>query len=236
VRDEVAALLAIDDARRLNEEDPYTDAWAARLGTSCLTVQRSRFEVDLNRPRDGAVYQRPEDAWGIEVWRRPVPDDVVARSLALYDDFYELLEQVLSRAERAFGRFVVLDLHSYNHRRDGADAPPADPEGNPDVNLGTGSMDVARWAQVVDGFIADLRGAVVAARPLDVRTNVRFKGGHLSQWVHERYPTSGCALAIEVKKVFMDEHTGVLDVGVHEAVGDALASTVPGLLDALGAR
>ena len=54
-------------------------------------------------------------------------------------------------------------------------------------------------------------GQQVAGRPLDVRENVRFKGRQLAAFVHERFPTTGCALAIEVKKTFMDEWTGVVD-------------------------
>jgi N-formylglutamate amidohydrolase len=234
VRAEVAALLALDDAVRLREEDPFTDLWAQRFGT-WITVQRSRFEVDLNRPREGAVYRRPEDAWGMAVWRTPPPDSVVARSLALYDEFYEGLERVLADAQETFGQVVVLDLHSYNHRRDGPDSPAAEQRENPDINVGTGSMDVERWAHVVECFMARLADADVRGRKLDVRANVRFEGGHLSRWVHERFPASCCAIAVEVKKLFMDEHTGELDPEAHAAIGDALASTVPVLVDALAA-
>ena len=35
-----------------------------------VSVTRSRFEADLNRPRDRAVYLTPADAWGHQVWRR----------------------------------------------------------------------------------------------------------------------------------------------------------------------
>jgi N-formylglutamate amidohydrolase len=236
VRDEVAALLAIDDACRLHEEDPYTGAWADTIDASSVVVHRSRFEVDLNRPRDGAVYRRPEDAWGLRVWRADLPDDVVARSLSLYDEFYETLDALLSNAAREHGRFVVLDLHSYNHRRGGAAADPDDPAGNPEVNLGTGSLDRATWGHVADRFMAELRAVDVMGRHLDVRADVRFRGGHLSRWVNETFPGVGCALAIEVKKLFMDEHTGELDREVHAALGNALAAIVPGLLDELGMR
>ena len=41
---------------------------------------------------------------------------------------------------------VVFDLHTYNHRRNGPDGPPADPAGNPQVNIGTGTMNRDRWA------------------------------------------------------------------------------------------
>lgn len=64
-----------------------------------------------------------------------------------------MLAGVLDRAEQAFGRFVVYDLHSYNHRRDGPDRPAGAPEDNPDVNLGTGSMARDRWAPVGDAFL-----------------------------------------------------------------------------------
>ena len=46
---------------------------------------------------------------------------------------------------------------------------------------------------------------------MDVRENVRFRGGELSRWVNERYRDRGCALAIEFKKMFMDEWTGTVD-------------------------
>jgi N-formylglutamate deformylase len=125
---------------------------------------------------------------------------------------------------------------SYNHRRGGRGEPPADPAGYPDVNVGTGSMDRARWGPLVDRFIADLGSVKVpyADDRLDVRENVCFRGRQLARWVHERYPETGCALAIEVKKFYMDEHTGDMDPELHEAIGDALAATAPGLLEEIG--
>jgi len=196
---------------------------------------RSRFEVDLNRPRDGAVYRRPEDAWGLNLWRRPLDDDETARSLAGHDAFYSALAAILDRIEANFGGFVVYDLHTYNHRRGGPDAPPADQEGHPHVNLGSGSMDRRRWSGLVDRFIEDLRGVSLRGGPtrLDVRENVCFRGGYLSRWVHEHYPKTGCALAVEVKKFFMDEHTGEVDEPLHAAIGEALVATSQGAVDEL---
>jgi hypothetical protein len=51
--------------------------------------------------------------------------------------------------------------------------------------------------------------------------------------VHETFPETGCALAIEVKKTFMDEYTGELDETAWAAIEDALKSTVPGVLEEL---
>ena len=52
-----------------------------------VVVHRSRFEVDLNRPREAVGLPSPEDAWGLELWagRFRRKSGAVPR---LYDDFY----------------------------------------------------------------------------------------------------------------------------------------------------
>lgn len=234
VRPEVAACLALDEATRLREEDPGTGR-LAEVAPTYLVGLRSRFEIDLNRPRERAVYQVSADAWGLEVWREPCSQEVVARSLAQFDAFYARLEDVLRERERRHGRFVVLDLHSYNHRRGGSDGPAADPALNPEVNVGTGSLDRARWGSLVDRFCADLAACEVRGHRLDVRENVKFQGGAMAAWIHRTFPATGCALAVELKKTFMDEWSGRFDE-VHLAeLARALARTLPGLRESLRA-
>jgi N-formylglutamate amidohydrolase len=234
VRTEVLRHMGIRRRQRFYEEDPYTDQLTAVAGTS-VVVHRSRFEFDLNRARERGVYRTAGDAWGLTVWRAPLPEPVRQRSLRLHDRFYAELKAVLTRAGAGGRPFVVLDLHSYNHRRGGPGAPPADPAGNPEVNLGTGALDRDRWGRLVDRFAADLRTVDVAGRRLDVRENVRFRGGHLSRWVPATFPNQGCCVAVEVKKFFMDEHTGELDEDAWAGVQRALAATIPGLLEELEA-
>jgi hypothetical protein len=194
----------------------------------------SRFEVDLNRPRAQAVYRVPDDAWGLDVWREPLPDDVVARSLARYDAFHAAVGALLDTVHERHGPFAVLDLHSYNHRRDGAGSPPADPEANPEVNLGTSTLDRGRFGRVVDRFAEALRDGG-AAEPWDVRMDVKFRGGNFVRWIHDRYPGTAVALAIEFKKTFMDEWTGAPDEAAIVRIGERLAGAVPVLLAELGA-
>jgi N-formylglutamate deformylase len=232
LRDEVAALLKLDEQVRLREEDPYTGEWTA-VSDNALVVERSRFEVDLNRPRERAVYIEPNDAWGLELWRSALPEELVKRSLSQYDRFYSDVQELFKELERRFGHFVVFDIHSYNHRRDGDTAPPEDPTKNPEVNIGTGTLDRKRWGPVVDRFMADLAAFDFLGRKLDVRENVKFFGGHLSRWTHQQFPNSACVLAIEFKKFFMDEWTGEPD---HKTIGmlrEALKTTVPGVLEEL---
>lgn len=232
VRDEVKKLMILPDPDRLREEDPYTGSWT-KISHSTVVVKASRFQVDLNRPRDRAVYINPEDAWGLNVWNRRPPDDMIARSLEEYDNFYAEVKKFLTEIERQYKKFIVFDLHTYNHLRDGADGQPADPSLNPEVNIGTGTMDRDYWAPVVDRFMSDLRSFDFLGRKLDVRENIKFKGGQFSRWVHENFPRSGCSIAIEFKKFFMNEWTGELDMEHSIAIKNSLASVAVGVMDEL---
>ncbi|MEJ2582696.1 MAG: N-formylglutamate amidohydrolase [Acidobacteriota bacterium] len=234
VRAEVAREMALDEATRLREEDPFTGRWTTIAPTRVIAT-RSRFEVDLNRPRETAVYRTPEEAWGLEVWDDVLPEDIVERSLEGYDAFYDKLRSLYGDLERRYGNFLVLDLHSYNHRREGPEGPVADPTENPQVNIGTGTMkDRSRWARVIDRFIDELTSFDFPGGRLDVRENVKFRGGACAAWTHRTFPRSSCVLSIEVKKFFMDEWTGEADEVLLGAVGEALASTLPGALEELG--
>jgi N-formylglutamate amidohydrolase len=234
VRPEVRDLLAVSDEQRLREEDPFTDRWTT-VAPSRIVGTISRFEVDLNRPRPEAVYRVPDDAWGITVWRQPPPEGVVARSLARYDAFHASAAALLDAVHARFGRFAVLDLHSYNHRRGGPAAPPAAAHDNPDVNIGTSTLDGTRFGRAVERFADALRSGGNGTS-LDVRADVKFRGGHFVRWIHDRYPGEACALAVEFKKTFMDEWTGVPDEARIAEIAARLAAAVPELLAELGRR
>ena len=232
VRDELQGSLALSEAERLREEDPFTGEWTNIAPTRVVALQ-SRFEFDLNRPREKAVYEKPEDAWELRVWKDALSGVLKAKSLVVYDSFYEEMRGLLERVVARHGRAIVYDLHSYNHRRNGPSLPPADSRHYPEVSLGTKTMDRERWSAVVDRFIVDLRNFDFLGRHLDVRENVVFGGGQFPQWVHSTFPESVCVLSIEVKKFFMDEWTGKPEPLQVETVGRALKSTVWGIHEEL---
>lgn len=232
VREDLRERFALNEATRLREEDPFTGEWTAVAGTR-VVVRRSRFEVDLNRPRERAVYREPADAWGLDIWKAPLPDEVVEASLAEYDAFYARLERLLKEVTARAGGFVVFDLHSYNHRRGGAGAEVDDPEANPEINIGTGSLDRGRWGPLADRLMSDLRDFDFLGRRLDVRENVKFSGGNMTRHIHRELPEAGCCIAIEAKKIFMNEWTGEKDAPTHSAVGAALLASVPDVLEEL---
>ncbi len=229
------SLMSLSDPDRLREEDPFTERFIADFPTR-IVVHRSRFQVDLNRARDAAVYLSPDQSWGLKVWREPPAEAAVEGWLSFHDAFYSELKRVLAGIEKRYGRFVLIDVHSYNHRRDGPDASPTSRDLAPDINIGTSSMDRERWAPIVDAFIETLRGQRLNGEPIDVRENVSFQGkGEQTRFVHANFPENGCAIAVEFKKIFMDEWSGKPDWGVVDQLRAALASTVPVLESALRA-
>lgn len=235
LRDDLAKLTALNAGDRLREEDPFTAAFIRDLANR-VVVHRSRFEVDLNRPRDGAVYLRPEQAWGLDIWHEAPSAELVEAVLAQHDGYYRMLHALLDDVRRSHGRFVLLDIHSYNHRRAGPDAPPAVQADAPDINIGTFSMDRGYWAPVMEAFMECLRGQPFLGRQLDVRENVAFAGkGEQTRFVHAHFPRSGCAIAVEFKKIFMDEWTGKPDPEAIDALRAAIRASLPVLEEALAA-
>ena len=231
----LAQRFALSESDQLREEDPFTWIWTG-ITENRIVAHRSRFEFDLNRPPEKAVYMLPADAWGLQVWRNKPSPKMVAESLRRYAEIYQNFHVTIKELVKRFGALVVFDLHSYNHRRNGPDAPPEDTSLNPEINIGTGTMDRVYWGSLVDSFMADLQGVDFLGRHLDVRENIKFKGGYFPKWIHDNFNKSVCCLSIEVKKFFMDEWTGEPDHPMINTIGKALKSTVPGVLEELSKR
>ena len=233
LRAETAQAVALSSADRLREEDPFTGQAILDVPTH-VVVHRSRFEFDLNRGPADAVYRTPEQCWGLKIWTEPPEDQLVERSLAIHAAYYRMLGHLLDDVAREQGRFVLLDVHSYNHRRGGPNADAEPLATAPDINIGTFSMPREFWAFLLDPLMEAMRGFDFNGRRLDVRENVAFQGrGEQTRFVHERYPEKGCAIALEFKKFFMDEWTGEPDEGDLRAMRSFIAFTADAARDLL---
>ena len=228
-------LSALGESDRLREEDPYTGIWTD-ISDNRIIAHHSRFEFDLNRPPEKAIYLVPEDAWNLQVWKTRPPEKFIAKTMEIYTDVYQKIHEGLTFLIKKFGLLVIFDLHSYNHRHSGPDAYPENPVLNPEINVGTGTMERDKWAHVVDRFIEDLRRVDFLERHLDVRENIKFQGGYFPRWIHENFTESVCCISIEVKKIFMDEWAGKPDHGLIRTIRDALKATVPGVLEELSKK
>lgn len=212
IRPSLRPWLAIAEQDRLREEDPLTDFFLG-AGDTIVRANRSRFEFDLNRPAERAVALDPKDSWGLQIWSPDLPREEIATSLALHAAFYA---QIAERAEAMIaehGRILVLDLHSYNHRRNGADGAADLQDDSPDIDLGATTLDKAVYGDLLDVFAQGLRSRPVRSRSPDVRVNVRWPdGGNFPEWLHATYGTAACVITLEYKKIFMDEWGSSADI------------------------
>ena len=208
IRDELRPYLAISEADQRREEDPMTGLWST-VGDDAFRNYTSRFQCDLNRSRETAIYETPEDSWGLKVWDRQPPDEMKERSLAVWDRYYETMATWIEGMIAECGHVLVMDIHSYNHRRDGPGGEPAPQADNPDIDLGVTTLNPDRFDGLLDEFEGALKATPVQGRELDVRRNVRYPdGGHWPEWVYANYGDEVAAITLEVKKFYMDEWSG----------------------------
>ncbi|MHC4873313.1 MAG: N-formylglutamate amidohydrolase [Planctomycetota bacterium] len=226
LRKDIENVILIDEQDRLREEDPFTASWLP-IGNTQIEVFHSRFEVDLNRSREKAVYKNPDDAWGLNLWEKDLSKDLIDKSLAEYDLFYSEMHKLFNSIKEKYGFFIVIDFHSYNHRRNGPDKDPESADLNPDINIGTASIVDPKWRNIINRFISQLQNIDYCGRKLDVRENIKFKGGNFVQWINKNFSDSACGIAVEVKKFFMDEWTGIPDHYQIEELRKTFQSTVP---------
>lgn len=200
-------LSGLTDEERLREEDPFTTDMISKFPTRVI-AKRSRFEFDLNRAPESCIYLKPEDAWGLPVWKEMPNDEQLMECISGYDLAYSELKSLVKLSIEEFGQVVVLDVHSYNHHRAGADQPFDDPFHNPDVNIGTGNINMQVWGELIEDMQAQMLKWKIDGNYLDVRRNVKFKGGYFTKWLHEEFGDRVCGIAVEFKKIFMDEWKG----------------------------
>ncbi len=208
----------ISPVERLREEDPYTGQIAERC-SNYVTVYSSRFMVDLNRSPAQAVYQNPEDCWGLNARLTPLDSSYLAKLHKAYDEWYQILDYHVQALLEKHAKLLIFDIHSYNHRRGGKDARPDPQILNPDLIVGRSNMP-SHFYPLVAELTKRLNGSLLDGYPLDCREDIKFSGGNLSRYLHSKYPDRVISLSIEFKKIFMDEYSGEVD---HEKFGRLIA-------------
>jgi hypothetical protein len=142
-----------------------------------------------------------------------------------YNHWYNLLRITVSRLLERHPILLVLDMHSYNHRRNGPGSTPDPQIQNPDIILGRSNM-TSSFYPWVDRIQAALNGSLVGGQTIDCRTDVKFTGGWMSRWLHHHFPGRVVSLSVEFKKIFMDEWSGNLDNDMQNALTIAFHQAV----------
>lgn len=205
VDEDLDMFMELEESERLREEDPYT-AIIAELPFNRFISLTSRFQLDINRIEEDAVYLQPKQAWGLTVFREDLPPQLVPELYKRYREVYRTIDQLIQKTIDRHGFFVIYDIHSYNAKR----LEPneiVDTTRNPQINLGTAYIN-PKWQELIQRFVTALQEQFLDGQPVDIRKNVKFKGGYLSQYINKRFGEKGCMLSIEFRKDFMDEWTG----------------------------
>jgi len=225
IRPELRENLIISEADRKREEDPFTDIIIQSFENK-IVVDTSRFEVELNRARERAIYKTPDDCWGLEVWKRKLTEQEIEQSLAEYDDFYRRLDNAITETIKSFGYAIILDVHAYNHRRLGPGKPFDSVDKNPQIILGTTNMP-RTYLESIYKIQRKFQENIYEGEKLDCRIDIKYPGGTMSRHLHRQFPGKVFSLAIEFKKTFMEEWSGELYRDKLEDLISALHSIVP---------
>jgi hypothetical protein len=201
---------------RWYEEDPETKNMVKTLPIVIAGCD-SRFEYDLNRAPDEAVF---ETAWGKQLWKEPLSEDLKAISLKKHANFYLVVFSLIKKLEDKFGFSVVYDIHSYNWRRWNREVPT--------LNLGTSNVDNHRFGKVIEDWRQSLSQIKF---PNNIKStskiNDTFMGnGYFLKFITQNFKNT-LVLATEIAKVYCHEYEQYIYPEVVKAVESELKKRIP---------
>lgn len=201
---------------RWYEEDPCTSAMVASHPI-VLTGCDSRFEYDLNRPPDGAIYS---DAWGKPLWKTPLSAAEYDHSMRKHASFYSVVHALIEKIEKKYGKAIVFDMHSYNWKRWDREVPT--------WNLGTSNIDNSRYGGIVKDWQKKMETIKLPNNiKSDCKINDTFQGnGFFLKYITTTFGNT-LVLATEIAKIYCDELSAIIYPEVVRAVELQLKELVP---------
>jgi hypothetical protein len=200
---------------RWYEEDPCTKQFV-NTHPIVLAGRDSRFEYDLNRAPENAIY---EDAWGKKLWKNPLSETEKETSLKKHQNFYTVVYTLIKKLENLFNAVVVYDIHSYNWKRWEREVPV--------INLGTKNIDNKRFGSVVDTWsqsIAKLR--LPYGIQATSKINDTFEGnGYFLKFITQNFNNT-LVLATEFKKIYCDELNQIIFPEIVETIEQQLKEKI----------
>ncbi|MGV6828175.1 MAG: N-formylglutamate amidohydrolase [Flavobacteriales bacterium] len=179
---------------RWYEEDPCTKEMV-KTHPIVIAGCDSRFEYDLNRAPESAVY---EDAWGKKLWKTNLPEHQKEKSLKKHAAFYKVVNALIKKLESKHKTVIVYDMHSYNWKRWNREVPI--------INLGTKNIDNQRFQNIVESWrksLSELR--IPYQKETTSKINDTFQGnGYFLKFITNNFKNT-LVLATEFKKIYCDE-------------------------------
>jgi uncharacterized protein (TIGR02421 family) len=196
LRKELNPKIALNSPERWYEEDPHTADFVASLPI-VLQGCDSRYEYDLNRAPESAVY---EEAWGKKVWETPLNESEKTYSLQKHHNFYQVLAALVSQLEKNFKACVVYDIHSYNYQRIERETPV--------FNIGSERINHSKFEEYVQAWQKELQKIKLPhIQNVTLINDVFYGRGYLLEFLSQKFANT-LVLATEVKKIYCDESSG----------------------------
>ena len=201
---------------RWYEEDPATKAMI-ESHPIVIAGCDSRFEYDLNRPPEEAVF---ETAWGKQLWKQPLPIAMKAKSLEKHANFYRVVSALIQKIEEKHNCCIVFDMHSYNWKRWNREVPT--------WNLGTSNIDNKRFGFLVESWRKRLSQIQFPNKTLQTANiNDTFQGnGYFLKYITQNFKNT-LVLATEIAKVYGDEYQQIIYPEVVDAIANQLKVSIP---------
>ncbi|PQJ23306.1 N-formylglutamate amidohydrolase [Tenacibaculum sp. SG-28] len=203
------------DYERWYEEDPATKQM---IGGHPIVIGGldSRFEYDLNRSPDSAIYT---DAWGKSLWKSNLSENEINSSLIKHNNFYKVVHTLLETLEKKFGTCVVYDMHSYNWKRWGREVPT--------WNIGTKNIDKDRYKNIIEAWRSALEKTPLPnAIKSTAKINDTFYGnGYFLKFITSNFNNT-LVLATEVAKIYCDELSRVIFPEVTSSIEQYLSHAI----------
>ncbi len=201
---------------RWYEEDPSTKEMVLNHPIVIAGLD-SRFEYDLNRPPETAIYK---DAWGKPLWKEELPAFMVDESLRKHENFYRVVKALIQKLEGLHNTCLVFDMHSYNWRRWDRVVPV--------WNLGTANVDGEKYANTIELWCSTLADMTLP-NAIDVSAGINdtFQGnGYFLKFITQHFKNT-LVLATEISKVYCDEEKQVIFPEVVRGVKEYLEKVIP---------
>jgi len=201
---------------RWYEDDPATKTM---IDTQPIVIAGldSRFEYDLNRAPEVAIY---EDAWGKELWKEPLSEEMKSLSLSKHEAFYRVVNVLMNKLQDIHTHCIVYDMHSYNWKRWSREVPT--------WNLGTQNVDQDRFGEQIElwrNSLSEIQLANGISSKAAVN-NTFYGNGYFLKFITSRFKNT-LVLATEIAKIYCDEHEQILYPEVIDSIRQELSHRIP---------
>ncbi|HPY96281.1 MAG TPA: N-formylglutamate amidohydrolase [Candidatus Cloacimonadota bacterium] len=218
IRKEVGEIIGLNRNILLHEEDPMTDHIAV-LFDSFIIQNTSRFEYDTNRPITSAVYQKPQDCWGLEIYPDSIDSDIVLVSENKYREFYKQIDMFFNELCKEHKQIFVWDIHSFNNRGRPDISHEHIDNAVPDMCLGTSNTN-PKFHDLFKEIANNITREDYFGKRLSVAFNNPFPGGTFPRYLNANYDGKVIAFTLEInKRIFMksseyrfDESDAIIDL------------------------